>query len=641
MRARPELLLFLTALVVCACGDPPPPAPSAPPVAAQPAAPTLTMEELATEAADIEPELTEEETCAPCHEEIVAVYARKAMHNSIAPIASVMAGDGPETQLPARAWSKNRSGPKIALERRAGGLFQILRDPLGRPEPWHEERIDYVIGSGRAARSYLRWSDERLWMLGVTWYREMDAVSLSPGPYFEAASQRVADHLCINCHTGSAPRLAPGERSRFAAPGETGIECRRCHGDGEAHCLSGDPLDIVNPARLDPQRQDEVCAQCHLSAALEIVRPGAALDEYVPGTPLGAVYGVFATQAEHVSEGISISGHGARLRSSRCAAASADLTCTTCHDPHPTGTRPSEPNDGCALCHDTDHCGLEPAERTDATCSSCHMPKVASSDIAHTRTTDHRIRVVTAEEAGTAPPRPEEIFVGAQAVADRPLVNLLDVQGELPGADLLLGVAYVRGYAAARDVLGREAPGYVKRAIELLDPLRQSGDPDTLQWVGSAYLLAGRARDAAEVLDAALKQRPDWPEALAERAYAERMLRPAWDFAELLAARGRPADALDVLLETRRLTGPELHRARAASRIAWDSGLVEKGLVFWLDRVVFRPYDAAELTVAGEALERVGRLAQAQSLAERAVAEDPDDGRAGALLRRTRARRGR
>jgi len=291
------------------------------------------------------------------------------------------------------------------------------------------------------------------------------------------------------------------------------------------------------------------------------------------------------------------------------------------------------------------------------------MPKVASSDIAHTRTTDHLIRIVTAEEAATPVSRPEETFVGAQAVADRPLVNLLDVKQELPGANLLLGTAYMHGYVTARDVLGRAAPGYLERALALLEPLRGSKDPDALRWLGSAYVLAERSAEAAAVLDEVLESRPEWPEAVAERAYAEYGMRPtepstlqafasawsadpavghvAWTYADLLAARGRPADALDVLYEARRRSGPELHRARVACKIAWDSGLIDRGLIFWVDRIVFLPHDAAELTVAGEAFERTGRVAEARSLAERAVAEDPDDERAVALLRRTRARRGR
>ena len=65
---------------------------------------------------------------------------------------------------------------------------------------------------------------------------------------------------------GSGPRFGD-------APLPEGIDCQRCHGPGQAHVeavKSGDKkaivLAIVNPARLDRDRQLEACMQCHLES---------------------------------------------------------------------------------------------------------------------------------------------------------------------------------------------------------------------------------------------------------------------------------------------------------------------------------------------------------------------------------------
>jgi hypothetical protein len=62
----------------------------------------------------------------------------------------------------------------------------------------------------------------------------------------------------------------------FRNPLPSGIDCQRCHGPGAAHESAAKAKvpdedlirrSIVNPARLDRERQMDVCMECHLSTS--------------------------------------------------------------------------------------------------------------------------------------------------------------------------------------------------------------------------------------------------------------------------------------------------------------------------------------------------------------------------------------
>jgi hypothetical protein len=87
---------------------------------------------------------------------------------------------------------------------------------------------------------------------------------------------REIGYECMFCHN-AYPQIPPGHEEPGAEPlyaGELpeGIDCQRCHGPGGGHVraaqqgMNPDAVRraIVNPARLSPERQMEVCLQCHL-----------------------------------------------------------------------------------------------------------------------------------------------------------------------------------------------------------------------------------------------------------------------------------------------------------------------------------------------------------------------------------------
>ena len=169
-------------------------------------------------------------------------------------------------------------------------------------------RPHYVIGSGNHARTFLhRNADGRLVQMPVSWYAEREGYwAMSPG-YDRPAHldfRRVVDAGCMSCHNGypRAPRRRRSarrpevRRSRGSLP--EGIDCQRCHGPGQAHVDAVKAGDveaglraIVNPAKLDRDRQLESCMQCHLESTstplpFQIPRYEHPPFSYTPGKPL-------------------------------------------------------------------------------------------------------------------------------------------------------------------------------------------------------------------------------------------------------------------------------------------------------------------------------------------------------------------
>src|SRR5262249_5199815 len=150
--------------------------------------------------------------------------------------------------------------------------------------------MDFFIGSGSAARSFL-WSKEGfLFQSPVTWYAGPARWDLSPGYESKGGPDlgRAIEPECLNCH---ASRLQPvaGTRNGYRRPPfrAPGVGCERCHGPGAGHVLAPRPTNIVNPAKLQARRRDSVCAQCHLTGMERIERPGRSLLAFQPGDDLG------------------------------------------------------------------------------------------------------------------------------------------------------------------------------------------------------------------------------------------------------------------------------------------------------------------------------------------------------------------
>ena len=238
---------------------------------------------------------------------------------------------------------------------------------------------------------------------------------MSPG-YDRAAHldfRRVIDAGCMSCHNGYPRGVVKddGAGPRFGDTLPEGIDCQRCHGPGQAHVdavRSGDKKaivqTIVNPAKLDRDRQLEACMQCHLETTssplpFRIQRYEQPLFSSTPGKPLSDYFIYFdrAPGAAGRDDTFEIAGGAYRLRQSACFQRSA-MTCLTCHNPHETGSGPSaiaREIAVCRGCHQGAHRGGTPqvaGVRAGATCVDCHMPKRRTQDAVHVVMTDHYIQ---------------------------------------------------------------------------------------------------------------------------------------------------------------------------------------------------------------------------------------------------------
>lgn len=231
---------------------------------------------------------------------------------------------------------------------------------------------------------------------------------------------------CAQCHSvATEPRSSESYDQFDTRTVELGIACEACHGPAEEHVrfyqspvrryvqhfrglLGRDDPDptIANPAKLDPQRSVETCAQCHSFGEWRDkdgfrrrgvpFRPGEELDEVRsvfrhtenPADPLllemletepAALEGTFWRDGT-----IRIAGreYNGLLESPGHV---GELTCLTCHsmhefeaadaqlDPDATGNR------SCLGCHTDYEQGISDhtrhlSESSGSECMNCHMP---------------------------------------------------------------------------------------------------------------------------------------------------------------------------------------------------------------------------------------------------------------------------
>ncbi len=410
--------------------------------------------------------------CTGCHAEIAASYKKTGMARAFAKAS------------PANVVLHASSGAYRVVARE--GRFFMQRDDF-------EKEIHYVVGSGKLAKTYLhRTRENKLIELPLSWYSESGGTyAMSPG--FDrpghAGFRRAISAECIFCHNGYPTDFVErrGEDAVFPTVLPEGIDCQRCHGPGSEHVRAAGKGAIVNPAKLTPERQLDVCMQCHLETTSSplpdaMVRFGRGPFSYRPGEPLGdfKVYFDHAPGAGH-EEKFEIVSAAYRLRQSRCFA-SGKLQCTTCHDPHGGASkRPS-----CAGCH-----GALPAEHPKGEdCAGCHMPKRRTEDVVHVVVTDHRIQRRPAKNL-TAPSRQTHAREG--------------YRGEV-----------VQYYPSVRNEVMLAVAQVVQRAnVQTLDPSLQPSEAEY-------YLVMADAFRKPELYDEALRRDPGLLAALLRKGVAAR-----------------------------------------------------------------------------------------------------------------------
>ena len=403
----------------------------------------LVGQETASQASKPDPagEYVDPLLCQPCHSDISDSYQKVAMGRSFyLPSAENVIEDYKVNnhyyhELSNRHYRMLQRGERFYQRR-----YQL--DAQGREHNVFEMEVTHIIGSGNHARSYLNLdAGGVLRELPVSWYTQEQRWAMSPGydrPDHEDFSRQVT-HACMFCHNAYPPLPEPSDRlgldSRFPRELPSGIDCQRCHGPGSRHLemvSSGraDAADIrrtvVNPVRLGPEREMEVCMQCHLPVATagpHIQRFGRSIYSYRPGEPLANYsvrFDLVDPKTGELSERFEVDSSSYRLRRSPCFIQSrGKMTCTTCHDPHhaPRGEKAVRHyRERCMDCHAEVSPEAHP-QPGESDCASCHMPQRRTQDAVHVVMTDHFIQRHPPQEDLLAPlkedhsPKPDGVVL--------------------------------------------------------------------------------------------------------------------------------------------------------------------------------------------------------------------------------------
>jgi len=459
--------------------------------------------------------------CAGCHQQIAQSYSATGMGQSfsrITPEKSFAEFNGAKVE-------NQVSGLNYTMLQHDGKLFE-RRSQIGFrgiESNTAEKQADYVIGSGNHARTFLHRDPQgRLVELPVSWYAEVGGYwAMSPG--FDHRDQedfrRAISAECMFCHNAypdSASRFNPAGIDPPAFPKSLpeGIDCQRCHGPGRAHvkaAISGADVDhiraaIVNPARLDRDRQLEVCMQCHLETSSshmpnEIRSFDRGVFSYRPGQPLGDYKMYFDPLSNRSNDRFEIAHAAYRLRKSACFQKS-EMTCLTCHDPHVSYRGPGSTERYVAVCEkchqQVKHAIALPQK---STCLDCHMPKRRTDDAVHVVMTDHYIQRNKPDRDLLAP-QPEI----AEKPGDKGGVSLY-YPPQLPASgqtELYLALAEVKDGSTGKDGIAR-----LQKAVVKYSP----SEPEFYYELASAYSKAGDHVDAVPQYREALRRKPVYPAA--------------------------------------------------------------------------------------------------------------------------------
>lgn len=600
--------------------------------------------------------------CAGCHAEIAATYAETGMGRSFYPATPermrAHLGDGPAE------YEHAASGRRYELFEREG-VYYLKREADDVPPL--ELRIDFVMGSGNHARSYLhRLPDGRLLEAPVGWYAPEGAVGrpapegfLAMSPGFDAPRhggvRREISFDCIACHNGY-PEIAPGADApgrdpQFAGRLPQGIDCQRCHGPGRAHveavAAGGSEAEvreaILNPASLPVDRQLEVCLQCHLESTsrrlpYSIHRFDRAKFSYRPDEPLADAVLHFDHPDGVREDKFEIAHHAYRLRKSACFRESGSMTCTTCHDPHQVTRGEAGLERQRAICRDCHGQGFEDrvaagSHPADGDCLGCHMPKRRTEDVVNVVMTDHFIQ----RRPPSNPLAPLAERVEGPGDLYRGPVELY-YPAELPATpenELYEAVAQVieqtnleAGIPRLRELLERYRPAQGEFYFHLAEAYwSQERYDDALPWYEQAVQRAPDHLVALRNYGVSLSRTGQWDA-------AEAMLRRALDvepddvkalinLAEVLNSSGKPTEAAAALARAlaRDPLSPEAHQnlALSRSRLGDAAGAEEAAR----EALRIEPGFVGAHNTLGNVLADQNRLDEAERHFRRAIELDP------------------
>jgi predicted CXXCH cytochrome family protein len=354
---------------------------------------------------------TQSETCLRCHPSRHASWQR-TYHRTMTQAAGPRAVKGDFTGV-----SYDFDGVRSRFTRQGDRFFIETRGPDGRPGRFE---VAMTVGS-RRFQQYLTRVGDRHFRLPLAWNVEegrwfhLNGGFLSPDGTDFSAHTALWDGNCIFCHNVKAMPGYDWDTARYSSRVEQlGVACEACHAPaGEHVARNANPLrryllrysgesdpTIVNPRRLTPLRQTQVCGHCHgqrLPHPIERIRELMSQgDPYVPGQDLSLYTEPIFRESRlpnvdlalrfwkdgsprltaYEYQGVLLSGKHDR----------SALSCLSCHAAHsgdPKGMIDPEMRGprGCVQCHAAigrdvaAHTRHQPGS-TGSDCYACHMPRL-------------------------------------------------------------------------------------------------------------------------------------------------------------------------------------------------------------------------------------------------------------------------
>jgi len=522
------------------------------------------------------PGYVDDKACGLCHSDRYRSYQEMGMARSFA-------RPRPERLIEdfTADFFHEPSGRHYEMIERDGELtfrrYQIAAD--GEPINIFEQEIDWILGSGYRSRVYLYQTPlGELYQLPLAWYPQNQSWGMAPGydrPNHSGVLRWVRRE-CMFCHN-AYPEVPAGSDAYSALqtyPHELpeGLGCQRCHGPGAEHArlaLGGELDDatlhgaIVNPARLSPQRRNDVCYECHMLPAVNMAwvrRFGRGDYSFRPGESLADFMVQLDPQeaGRDRSERFEINHHPYRLEQSRCFREGDDLSCLTCHDPHrkvPPEERAAHYRTACLRCHEIADCGEEHTGAA-SDCVACHMPARRTQDVVQVVMTDHWIRRRPGGPELVAPlAESEPVMVGVdflwpERTPEGPDGEVYRAIGVLRAGGGAEAVDWLQKSLAAATVQTELEPFYelvkgqlrLKRGEAAQRTVTEILERDPEQPLGQEWLALTRAglgdrEQAIRVLRGTVKNHPDRPVA-------------HLNLGIFLFEEGKTEEAIDVLLRT-------------------------------------------------------------------------------------------
>jgi tetratricopeptide (TPR) repeat protein len=384
------------------------------------------------------------QTCRECHSDIYNTFIETGMGQSFGPATREKSAGDFDNQSHLTDSLLNfqylvfwRNDSLFVSESRTGKGKLVKQGMLEYNEfkfvHLRYQHIDFVVGSGQHTNSHIFNEGGYLYQAPFTWYVQKGKLDFPPG-FEDGHNSRFSRPIgleCMSCHNAMPTGFAAGSENKFDIV-PNGIDCERCHGPGSLHVnrikrgiaadtSKGPDPSIINPKRLTPKLQFEICQRCHLQGNT-VLKLGKSFFDFRPGMHLDSVMEIYLPRYTNSDDKFIMASHVDRFTQSACYLKSEEkFVCTSCHNPHVSvqKTDPEIFNKKCMSCHTaakTNHgCTADFAKMdvAEQNCVACHMPKSGSIDIPHVTVHDHYIRKPKAEKTT---PLADEVFLGLKAI---------------------------------------------------------------------------------------------------------------------------------------------------------------------------------------------------------------------------------